>query len=430
MDLGIIIAGASILSFLVYFFYKGGKRRHYLTGIIYFFPFLGSRVTPFAFGALSVFDLLTYLALFFFFRDFIFYGRRNRIFIFLVFAFIVLLFTGSLASEFPMPSFFGVFSVIPPFIFGRLLLKELKEDPKFLTILINGIKTSVYIAALFIVAQMTIGLSFTFYPMLNQNVLNNGNIRYPGFFMDSQINGAYLTMASYVFLLNPENPKSPKFSNYLYFGLATLLVILAGSRSALIGHAAGIVVLIIFIGGNFRTATIAFGLLFGAMLLTFSNSITVFKRFDNIDDSYSFRASIWEGAYDIFKKHPTLGIGMNNYRSFVKLHSQDQFLLLDNDEIMYLDFPENGYLKVLTEYGIYASLLLLLIIISPIVSLIDKYLKGKNVAMGFFFLAPVTSWFLSFISFYNLGDSRMVILLVTYTVLILAIASQRNIRNV
>jgi len=53
--------------------------------------------------------------------------------------------------------------------------------------------------------QMIVGLRFTFYPDLNPNVTTDDGIRYPGFFMDSQMNSQFLGMLSFLFLINFRN---------------------------------------------------------------------------------------------------------------------------------------------------------------------------------------------------------------------------------
>jgi O-antigen ligase len=411
MNLTIILAGLAIILFFIYFFYTGAQRSSYLLFVAIFLPLMDLGVTPAALGALSVFDAISFFSLFLCYKDILHVSKKNNAYLYLFLIFLALLFLGSISSEFVSRSLFSILTVIPPFIFIRLLLKEMEANPAFLKKMLAHLKIACLVAIGFIGIQMIVGLDFTFYSSLNQNVMDGGKIRYPGFFPDSQLSGVFLAMMSFLFLLNLNNPKRPATINYIYFAVAMLAVIIAGSRSALIGFAAGLFVLAIFVGGNFRATALIFGVVIGGLLLYFSESFVLFERFNSLDDSLDFRASIWDGAYEIFKKNFSFGIGINNYQDYAKLHAQDQFLLIDNDEILFLDAPENGYLKLLTEFGFFAFVTLFLLILSPLINVFFQFIMGKKVSVAFYFVAPVVCWFLSFTSLYTLSDSRIIIAL-------------------
>ena len=124
-----------------------------------------------------------------------------------------------------------------------------------------------------------------------------------------------------------------------------------------------------------------------------------------------------------------MGVGVNNYREYAKLHAQDQFILVDDNEIMFLDFPENGYLKIMVEFGLFAALILLFLLIGPIISLFNNYFKGRQVVLGLFFFAPVVAWFVSMSTVYNLGDSKLVVVLASYIVAMLGIATYPQLQK-
>jgi O-antigen ligase len=335
-----------------------------------------------------------------------------------------LLFFGSMASQFPFQSIYGVLKAIPPFIFARSLIMELTKNEDFLSKIIMALKIACLTGVFFIVMQMTIGLDFTFYEALNSNVSGEGQLRYPGFFPDSQFSGVYLSMLSFLFLLNLKDPKKPTVVNYVSFGLVVLAIILAGSRSAMLGFGAGLFLLIVFVGGRFRITAILFGTAVAVVVGIFANSFVIFRRFGEMDDSISFRQTIWRGAYDIFKDNYLLGIGVSNYRAYVSLHAQDQFLMLENEQLVYLDQPENGYLKLLVEFGLLGFITLFAIVLGPIIKLFITFLQGrKKVISGFFFVAPLICLFLSFSSLYTLSDSRIVILLCCFVAFLITYPS-------
>jgi O-antigen ligase len=424
MTLTIILAGLAILLFFIYFFYTGAGRSAYLLYVVLFLPLMDLGVTPAAFGSLTVFDMISFATVFLCYKDFTLILKKNTGYLYLFLIFIVLLFLGSLASEFATKSIISILNVIPPFIFIRLLLQELSDNKYFFEKFMLQLKIACLFAIGFILIQMLVGVEFSFYKELNQNVFDNGKIRYPGFFMDSQMSGLFLAMLSFLFLLNIKKANHPTGKNYLYFGFIIVAILLAGSRSAMLGFGAGLLFLIIFAGGNFRTTALVYGVFIGAVILYFADSFVLFKRFGGIDESINFRASIWDGALEIFKKNYVLGIGINNYQAYAKLHSQDQFLLVDNDEYMYLDSPENGYLTFLTEFGLFATIILFLLILSPVINVFYNFIKGKKVTVSFFFIAPVICWLLSFTSLYTLSDSRIIIVLCSYIAFNIAYASK------
>jgi O-antigen ligase len=426
MNLAIILAGLTLVLFFVYLIYTNYKRRSYLLFVFFFLPTMDLGVTPAAFGGLTVFDITSYIALIIFYKDFLYLSNKNRGYTYLFFLFVILLVLGSIGSEFVQRSLINIFGVIPPFIFGSLLLKEIRADESIIPQFLKGIKIACCIGIFFIAMQMIVGLKFTFYAVLNQNVMDDGAARYPGFFMDSQISGLFLAMCSYLFLLNYNNPDKPTLSNYFLFGAVIASIILAGARSGLLGFGIGLTFLIIFVGGKFRLNLLLFGALAGVVLFFAADNITLFKRFKNVNESVDFRASIWDGAYDIFKKHPGLGIGIANYQDYVKKHSQDQYLLIDDNEIFFLDQPENGYLKLLAEFGIFAFVILFTIILTPIVNTVYRFFIGKKVGTLFFFIAPMLCCFLSLTSLYTLSDSRIVVLMAACICFLIALNSPKR----
>lgn len=423
MSLTIVLPGLAIILFFIYFFYSGSKRSSYLSFVLLFLPLMDHWITPAAFGPITVFHFLTIIAFFIFYKDFIYFSKANRGYIIMFIIFIVILVMGSLASQFVVPSLFGILTIIPAFIYSRLLILEITNDPVFLKKVIVLVKVGCLIGLVFIVGQMIFGLKFTFYSALNQNTIDGTKIRYPAFFADSQLSGLYLAMCSFFFLVNIEDLKSPTWKNYIFFGVVAFGVLLAGSRSGVLGLVLGIMFLMIFVGGKFRFYGVLCTIVLGTGLLFFSDSIVVFKRFDDVDDSVNFRSSIWGKGLEVFDNNFTLGIGMNNYFEYVKLHSQDQYLMVDNDEIMFLSAPENGYIKLMAEFGFFAFLFFISFIVFPVINVVHKFLKGKKTRISFFLIAPIICWAVSSITFYNLGDTRIVILFSTCIAILIAYPS-------
>lgn len=417
MNISLLLAIATLLGFSIYFFYRNGQVRSYLLYVAYLLPFMDLKIVPFDFGGLTVFDCIA-LATLLLIPKAIFRKLNFLNYYFILFVlFLAALVFSSIASEFPSRALFSLLTVVTPFIYARLLIIEISNDTGFIKELFGGLKFAGYTALVFILMQVAFGTGFTFYDTLNQNVMGEDASRYPGYFMDSQINGIFIAMLSFVWLLHFKNIAKINLTQLILFSFMIAGLLLAGSRSAIIGFGGAMVFLVIFMRGNLRYYILRFTVM-GAMFLFFaSGTINTFKRFKQIDNSYDFRINIWEGAVDIFKDHPVLGIGMNNYQDYVKEHAQDQSLMLDDNEIFYLDQPENGYLKLLTEWGIIAFAILMLMIITPVVRMFMHYFRGYDVRMATLFVAPILCWFISFMSIYTLSDSRIVMLLCTTLVL-------------
>ncbi|MFT3980247.1 MAG: O-antigen ligase family protein [Ferruginibacter sp.] len=420
MRLGFILAALGMLLFFASILFIGNKRSTYLLFIAFFFPFVDLWITPSSFGNLSVFDGVSLVAALLFFRDLVSLNKGNRFYVVTALIFLVLITISTLASEFKVWSLFHLPPVITPFIYAALLLREIKDDEGFLFKLIGALKIAAWVGVFFIVMQIVTRMGFTHYDGLNQNVIDGDGFRYPGFFMDAQVNGAYMAMISVLFLVNFYDPSNPRFKNYWQFAVMVIGVVLAGSRSPLLGLGAGIVFLTIFVGGNFRPVFLTILIICGVTGLLFADNIPVFKRFGELNDSLSFRASLWADAWKIFYKEYMLGIGTESYQQYVMRYSQDQFLLMDNDEIVYLLQPENGYLKWLVEFGLFGTILLFLMILAPPVKVLINFFKGKKIITQFFFITPLIIWLISFSSLYNLYDRRLVVLVVTYLVILAA----------
>ncbi len=420
MRLGIILSVLGMSLFFASILFIGNKRSTYLLFVSYFLPFIDLWITPSTLGNLSVFDGVTIVSVVLFFRDLISLNRGNKIYVLYSLLFLLLILLGSLSSEFKVWSLFHIPPIVTPFIFAALLLRELKENPFFISRLISALKTSAWVGIFFMAMQLLIGIGFTAYENLNPNVINGSGFRYPGFFMDTQVNGSFMAMIAPLFLVNLYKPSSPTFKNYYQFAIMLLAVLLAGSRSPLIGLGAAIVFLTLFVGGKFRPVFLIFTIVAAGTATVLIDYIPIFQRFGELNDSLSFRASLWADAWKIFYKEYALGIGVENYQQYIMRYSQDQFLTLDDNEIAYLMQPENGYLKWLVEFGIFGTILLFLLILGPVLKVFIHYFNGKKVEVLFFFIAPIVTWLISFTSLYTLYDKRLLVLLIAFVTTLIA----------
>ncbi|MEX0274548.1 MAG: O-antigen ligase family protein, partial [Flavobacteriaceae bacterium] len=279
-----------------------------------------------------------------------------------------------------------------------------------------------FCTALFFVAmQLIFGLDFSYYSSLNGNTFNpdSGTIRYPGVFHDSQKHGQFLALFSFALLIPNDfwKFKGP-WGNRLLFLFTSLAILLTGSRSALAGFILGCAVLFILGGPRIRAFFMAMAGMGALVLLIYAPQMTIFERSANISEDYLFRKAIWEETIDIAGDHPFLGIGLGNFEKYVTVYNQDLYLQNGEGDIIYLDQPENGYLKLLVEHGYVGMVLFIMIVLVPLIRGLTTMNKASKTYYLAFLVSGVLSWVLAFNTVYSLTDNRLLVLLCTYLVLL------------
>jgi Lipid A core - O-antigen ligase and related enzymes len=412
------LTALAIVIFFVCLLMSRQPRRTYLLFILYAMPFIDMKITPAQYGSLTVFDGLSYFMLFMNYKDFLSIFKVNRFYFIAFCSLVFLLILGSLTSFFITNSLLSFLSVIPVFIYGRLLILECVQDPEFLRKITGALKLTCLISIGFLAAQMAVGLELRFYSELNQNALDPNGIRYPGYFHDSQKFAQFLAMLSFLFLINWKDAQKPAIKNLLLFLVVIGAMFLTGGRSAFLGLCTGLFFLLLFAGIHYKKYIIAGCLAGGIVIALFSQSFIMFNRQDDFNDSFDFRAAIWRDAFSIYQNHPFLGIGIGNYKDFVSRYSQDQFLILEN-EIIWLDQPENGYLKILTEFGAPGFFVAFSLILGPMIGAMRAWFKHQTDGRVMLLIAPVCSWLISFISLYSITDRRNLVVLGTLLALLI-----------
>lgn len=427
-SLMVVFTAAAILVFFVWLLLSRQPRRTYLLFMVYALPFIDLHVTPYQLGGLSVFDALSYVILFMQYKDFLTIFKPNRFYFVAFCSLIFLLLLGSLTSNFIYNSLLALLSVFPIFIYGRLLVLECIQDEKFIDKMVRGLQFICFLSIAFLGAQMIAGLGLTFYSELNQNTLDTNGIRYPSFFHDSQKYAQFLAMLSFLFLLNRKNVQRPAFKNLMLFLVVVVAMFLTGGRSAFLGLVAGILFLLLFAGVQYKKYIILSCVAGGIVIAFFSGSLILFNRQDDINNSLDFRESIWREAYDIYQSHPFLGIGVGNYQDYVSRYAQDQYLILE-DEVIFLDQPENGYLKILTEFGAPAFLVAFAFILGPVIGSLRAWYKRETDARVMLFIGGIVCWLVSFMSLYSVSDRRNLLVLICFSGFLIYLSNRSKIVN-
>ena len=426
-----IIALLSILSFIVLILRKP-KIETYLVYAFFILPFVDTKILPLAYGFVKTFDVITVLSLIIFFKQFISFKRSNEYWGLLVLVMLLWIITivSNANSEFGFTNLYLLYQIFTVFIFTRFLIIYCSNNWDNRFKIFSSFQTGFTISLVFMALQILFGLGVTYYTGFNSNVFNEetGLIRYPGIFSESQYNGQFLAMGSFMFLtLNKDGDLKYTYLKLFTVALSILFVFLAGSRSAIGGLLFGMFVLFIFSSAQIKTAGLILALLIGSIYVISSPAQGVFSRTENIGEDLDFRQEIWKETYGIIKEHPTLGIGMGNFEPYLEKYHQNMYLEVSPGEIIYFTQPENGYLKILVEHGIIVFTIFLIFITVPLVLTIKNLWLGIIDKNTLYIVAALVSWIVAFNTVYSFLDYRLLVMVATWvTLLIMHLRTMNN----
>ena len=426
MELKNILSLCTSVLFLGLLLFGNNVRRTYIISVILLIPLTDLLITPPSAGGLSVFEWMSV-------SSFLLYVPKLRVhssrylptlFFFVVLSFFLLL--GCLTSDFVFKSLMGYIKYLCVFFYGKMLIDECSENHGFFVKVLDLLRISCLVSVLFLCLQMYFGLEFSFYDDLNVNTQVETGVRYPSFFSDPQKYAQFLAMLSFLFLIKTSNFRLYNKSHYVFFVVTIFALLITGGRAGFMGLVVAYSVVIFLGSSKFRV----FGLFCFALgaigVYIFSEHLMVFNREQTVDDSFDFRYMIWQGAFDIFQQQPLLGIGLENYQDYVSQFRQDHYWEL-NDDFMYMDHPESGYLKWLTEYGFIGFLIVILLILHPVFSTIKIYFRRQQNFDQLLIAASVISFLISFFTVYSLSDKRVLIVLITLIALLAFLNEEKKL---
>jgi O-antigen ligase len=304
-------------------------------------------------------------------------------------------------------NFIKFITIFPVFIFGKIFIDECISDPTFLASILKCFRFMLGFAICFLLLQMAFGLKVSLVKTLNPNVIITNSIRYPGIFSDPQQFSQFLGACSFLCLIKFDDQKLPKI-NLVLFGLSVISIMAAGGRAGLMGWILGLLFLLFFSKPKYKFAIILAAAVIFFVALNFQDKLSIFNRGSDLNETYDFRAGIWEDAIEIFQNNPFWGIGLGNYGKYVFLHYPDQIWIINN-EISSFDQPESGYLLILTEMGALGFASIFTFVIFPIFQSFYYYLKTKDLNF-ILMISSILCWLIGFYSTYSLGDVRIKIL--------------------
>lgn len=419
-----VLAALTILFFFIYIFYNGNTVKSCLLFILGALPLMNLKITPEeGWGGFRTFDFICFYGLVFLYKDFATINLKKNLNLYLLLfgGLCGVLILSGLSSEFPERTWVSFFRFITIFIFGRFLVITCFKDPQFYKSIINALKISYVVALFFMCGQVIFGLGFTFYPSLGPNTVDSTlqMVRFPGIFYDAQANGQYLAMGSFLFLyVEPDSDAKVKWMNYGVFFLAMIGMVLAGSRAPIGGFILGLILLFFLLSKKYRLYGGFVVVILIAAYMVILPQGGFFKRTEDVSEDFLFRKSIWDEALTIYSENPMLGIGAGNYKDHIMRHNQNQNLEIEEGVFLYFDQPENGYLKILVEFGSVGFLFFAVMLILPLVKGIIGYYQQNFTPFIGLLMASLIVWMLAFSTVYSISDARILIMVATLIILI------------
>jgi O-antigen ligase len=378
--------------------------KDYLLFVVYFYPLVFSPDSNY-----SVFQFITYVYFIYSLRNDIPLFSNSKIYI--TFYFLACIFFSALNSEFVGNSMIGIIKFLPIVIYLQILITECSKSPELIFRIVKGLRFTLVVSFAFLFLQLLLGVDFSLTLLDNPNISFEG-VRYPGIFQDPQKHAQYLSAFSFIALIKEPGGKNLSKINYALFGGTVISLFLTGGRAALLGLVLGIFFIVLFSNAKIKFVGAIGIFLVAAVVISLSQYLIVFSRGESLEESFLIRNAIWQEAYKIFFKHPYLGIGIDNYAKYVEVHSPDQFWLVDGEKVFF-DHPESGYLKFLTELGIFGFLGIFVFIFAGIIKGLKVFLFKVKDFNIIFLISALLSWFLGFYSVYSFTDTRITILIAT-----------------
>jgi len=232
---------------------------------------------------------------------------------------------------------------------------------------------------------------FEFY--FGKNIIGFGGLygdRIVSFFKDEPIVGGYLN-CFYLLIIGflIDSFKNNKiFSSKIQFFIVLFLIfyliciILTGERSNTIRASLGLFVFIIYfneIKTKIKILSLVAVFIFTTILI--SNSSFLKMRFINQIDSLLNNKNIYfqlyDSGYHVFKNYPIFGVGNKNYRvETCREFKKNEKIEIENYECS--THPHQIYFELLSEHGIFGTVIILFVLYKLIFSKIKNTILTKN----------------------------------------------------
>jgi len=396
-----------VLFFLILLFVKKiDRNKFYLKYIILTLPLLIFSVIP----EINSFIFISTLFFLFFYErnDYYIFGLRKYLVLVVLLMLSILIGFFVIEIRPTFSTFLHFLKLIPTFLFTSLLIKETSNDIDFFYKLIHCFRVLLITSFVFLLLQMLVGPNLVLTGVVRPNVLLSNGVRYPSVLADPQHYSQFVSVLCFISFIKP-NEKKIGLRDLLMVIFCLIAIMSSGGRVGLMGLILGFSLIVFFSKGSYKILFLIAGFVIYMTALQFQDKFAIFKRGTDLDDAYEFRHAIWMEAIEIFKKFPFFGIGLDNYANYVFLHNPNQFWM-ENNELLPYDVPENGNLKILTELGAIGFLIIYTLILYPMTSAFNLFLRKKDFNLLFLFCS-ILSFTLSFNGTYTLMDQRVLVLI-------------------
>jgi len=411
----------ALLFLAIMVFTSKDKNRQYLQFVLLAFPFMSITVNI-NLIEIAVFDFITFSFLILFYTPKASSLKLNGTYynFFLLLCLVIvcgILFAESLTIE---TLCMGI-KFASTTIFAKLLIDECNHEAGFFYTIIDCLKITLVTSFVFLGLQFVFGSDFTFEKTTNMNVISTvvGDAvdRLPSFFQDPQNYAQFVAATSFLLLINRNLTNKMLYFNYSLLVLSILALLFSGGRAAFGGWVAGVAIIALLGKAQIRYAIFFTILSIVVLAYNFGDSFALLNRNSDISEAYDVRYAIWTDAFGIFLDHPFFGIGLGNYSNYVSIHNPDQFFESPT-EIFYFDFPESGYLKLLTEFGAIGFISVFAFVVIPVYKGFHLFFKNKDMNL-ILLIAAIASWLVGFYTVYSLADLRIRLLIMTIIILLI-----------
>ena len=197
-----------------------------------------------------------------------------------------------------------------------------------------------------------LGIAVVFACIIYQGM--HGNLRAPGFFGNPMTFGGYLCVYMPLILvcfLDKSVLVKHKAVAGVLFLLGFAALIINGTRGAWVGLAPVFIILMGYYGLQIKkllAICFVFLVVAGGLLSTYKNfTYKLNTNNKRTDASTRERYAIWEGAFNMFKDHPLLGVGLGQYKD-----SYQKKYILKKATNKKLTHAHNNLMQMLAENGI------------------------------------------------------------------------------
>lgn len=163
------------------------------------------------------------------------------------------------------------------------------------------------------------------------------------------------------------------------------LVLMSGSRGALLAAAVGAVVLFILVQQKLqrRRLALALGLVGGIALLVPMTRLRLMSQSRDSADTWSIRTNIWDSAVSLVSQRPVAGLGPSQFVDRLGEVRNDELVSLVGNSYV-IDSPHNAVLQVLLAGGLLLAVCCLALVIFWFRTALPKANAGDELAMGTF----------------------------------------------